>query len=97
MRIIRLLGGLLLVLALMLLGADMVTTLEQGSGLVTRSVDQVLMLLFGGSLAAWIEATLPGSAAGYVNFALGLPAWLLLGGFALLFIFIDIVASRDSD
>jgi hypothetical protein len=95
MLFIRLFGGLLLVLALMLLGADVVTMLEQGAGLITRSVDQILALIFGGSLAGWVEATLPTSPAGYINFVLGLPAWMLLGGIALIFIFIDMLATRS--
>ena len=82
-------------LALMLLGADAVTMLEQGSGLVVRSVDQILGLIFGGSLSAWVEATFPVSVSNVVIFVLSLPAWMLLGGIALLFILIDIIVSRN--
>jgi hypothetical protein len=94
MFLIRLLGGLFLVLALMLLGADAITMLEQGIGLVTRSLDQILGLIFGGSLAAWSEATFPVSVAQPLNFVLGLPAWMFVGAIALLFIIIDILVPR---
>lgn len=96
MFFIRLLGGLFLVLALMLLGADAITMLEQDSGVAIRSLDQILALLFGGSLAAWAEATFPVSVAGTLIFILDLPAWMLLGGLALLFILIDMLVSRNN-
>ena len=44
MAIFRFLSLVLIVVALMLLGADVVTTLEKGGVTVVRSFDQILML-----------------------------------------------------
>ena len=95
MRVIRFLGVLLLILSLMLLGADIMTTMEEGAGFATRSMDRFLEILTGGSLAAWVEATLPVSAASNVNFALGLPAWMIFGGIAIVMLLIGSIGRAE--
>ena len=78
MVILRLLSLICLVVALMLLGADVVTTLEKGGEFTIRSLDQVLTLV-GASPKAWLEATLPGAVSGVTTIVLGWPGWAPLG------------------
>ena len=83
MFIFRILGLLMVVLALMLLGADVVSSLEKGmdiwSGdLTVRSLDQVLTLLQW-DIKPWIQTTLPEPVAGWLTTFLGWPSWADLG------------------
>jgi hypothetical protein len=68
----------LIVLALMLLGADIISTLEAGSGVVVRSMDKVL-LLFGVDAKPWIQATFSTAVANAFLAALASPGWATLG------------------
>ncbi len=83
MFIFRIIGLVLVVVALMLLGADAVTTLEKGADLwsgdlMVRSLDQVLVLLHW-DIKPWIEQTLPDPVSGWLLTALNWPSWADLG------------------
>ncbi|MGQ0740679.1 MAG: hypothetical protein ACT4OG_00045 [Alphaproteobacteria bacterium] len=92
MVVFRILGAVLIAVGLMLLGADVVTTLEQGGDLwrgdlVVRSFDQV-MVLAGCDMRPWIETTLPEPVSGWLLELLAWPAWLVTGVPGLFFTFI---------
>ncbi|HEX3486590.1 MAG TPA: hypothetical protein VHT51_16140 [Micropepsaceae bacterium] len=78
MVIFRLIGFILIILSLMLLGADLVSTLEKNGGTVIRSLDQILMLL-GVDASAWAEQTLPPQIAGGLGTIISWPGWAVLG------------------
>jgi len=78
MVIFRLIGFLLIVFALMLLGADVVSTLEKQGETIIRSLDQIL-LLFGADATPWLERTLPPQAANGALVLLSWPGWAVLG------------------
>src|SRR4051794_16248847 len=78
MIILRLLGLLLIVLALMLLGADVVSTLEKNGDTVVRSLEQILQLL-GVDALPWFERTLGPQFVQGVKFIFAWPAWAVLG------------------
>jgi hypothetical protein len=83
MFIFRILGLLMVVLALMLLGADVVSSLEKGmdiwsGNLTVRSLDQVLVLLQW-DIKPWIQTTLPDPVSGWLMTALSWPSWADLG------------------
>jgi hypothetical protein len=78
MLIFRLFGLLLIVLALMLLGADVVSTLEKNGEVVIRSLDHVLLLLRIESLP-WFERTLGPQFARAMAVVFSWPAWAVLG------------------
>lgn len=87
----RFVSLILIVAALMLLGADIVTSLEKGE-VTVRTIDQVWALLCKDSLVAfksWIGATLPPFLAGWVYRLLGMWAWGVVGvlGIVLAFLF----------
>ena len=79
MRTFMSLVGLLLVaFALMLLGADLLTTLEQQGQIAVRSFDTVWTLLDKGAadaFHAWMANTLPGFVTASVVWLLSIPAW----------------------
>lgn len=68
----------LIVLALMLLGADIISTLEAGSGVVVRSLDKVL-LLFNLDPKPWIQTAFSSSIANAVIAVLLSPGWAIFG------------------
>jgi hypothetical protein len=78
MIIFRLLGLLLIVLALMLLGADVVSTLEKGGEPVIRSLEQILSLLRIDALP-WFERTLGPQFTRGMAVVFSWPAWAVLG------------------
>ena len=82
----RLLGLLLISLALMLVGADVVTTIETDA-LRLRSTDYLLGL-FNGSPKPWVDANEGQWWAGVLNGMLLMPAWIIPGvlGFLLTFV-----------
>jgi hypothetical protein len=64
--------------ALMLIGADEITTLERGRILTVRSAQQILAL-YGADPMPWLNAT--GGTVGAVGaIVLGWPAWAILAG-----------------
>src|ERR1700712_3136969 len=90
--VLRLISLILVVSALMLLGADAVTSLENGGKIIVRSLDQVWGLFDKtGVLAfhAWCEAHLPGFLAHGIFAVLSLPGWAATGvpGIILAFLF----------
>ena len=78
MTVLRWISLILIVVALMLLGADIVSTLEREDGAVLRSLDGVLALV-GASPRDWIEANLPNLAAWSVVTLMSAPGWMSLG------------------
>lgn len=87
----RLFSLFLVVIALMLLGADAVTSLEHQGQITVRSFETLWGLFGSGSLGAfkgWADHTLPGFLAGIVSSALAIPAWSIgVIGVILAFIF----------
>ena len=78
MVIFRLISVFLIVAALMLLGADMVTALEHTDGMIPRSLNQIL-ILFGFDLAAWLAQTLPLQFAELCVTIVSWPGWAVIG------------------
>lgn len=87
----RLVSLALIVIALMLLGADAITSLEKGGEITVRSLDAVWTMLDNDSLGRfkdWAQHYLPFLAQGIYQ-AMALPGWALTGvvGVILAFIF----------
>ena len=68
----------LIVLAFMLLGADIISTLEMGSGVVVRPMDKIL-LLFGLDAKPWVQASFSPNVSSALVAVLSLPGWATLG------------------
>jgi hypothetical protein len=71
-------GLFLLGVALMLLGADMVTTLEHQGQITLRSFLDVWAMFDKGAVAAftaWLAKSLPQWAGAGIALVLGIPAW----------------------
>ena len=88
----RLISLILIVGALMLLGADAVTSLERGGEITVRSVAQVWALFSKAgmeSFKAWTQHNLPAFLAQGVYSVLAVPGWSITGvlGVVLAFIF----------
>jgi hypothetical protein len=86
----RLVSLVLIVAALMLLGADAITSLEKGGELTVRSLDAIWGMLHPHSLAdfkSWVHHRLPSMAQGVYSF-LALPGWAATGVLGVLFAFI---------
>ena len=89
--LMRLIALILIVTALMLLGADAVTSLEKGGEITVRSLDTVWALFNKGALdgfKTWVAHTAPFAAQSVYSF-LALPGWAVTGvlGVILAFIF----------
>lgn len=89
--LMRLVSLVLIVIALMLLGADAVTSLEKGGEVTVRSLDTVWAILNPGVLAAfkaWVQNHAAFAAQTVYSF-LALPGWSVTGvtGVILAFIF----------
>jgi len=78
MFIIRWLSLVLIVIALMLLGADVVSTLEKHGELVIRSLEQILML-FGIDAKLAVQSNFPPQLANVCVTVIGWPAWATFG------------------
>lgn len=90
--VLRLISLILVVSALMLLGADAVTSLENGGKIMVRSLDQVWALFNASGVAgfhAWCDAHLPGFLAQGIAALFRLPGWAATGvpGIILAFLF----------
>ena len=88
----RLISLILVVTALMLMGADLVTSLEKGGHITVRSLAVVWDLFEKGgaeAFKAWSVAHLPGFLANTASWLLGLWSWAVTGliGVILAFIF----------
>ncbi|HEY5338434.1 MAG TPA: hypothetical protein VIJ85_09540 [Rhizomicrobium sp.] len=97
---LRLLSLILIVIALMLLGADVLTSLEKGGVITVRSIDQVWMTVYAAGDAGfknWLNHAMPGVVAGAVGAVLRLPGWAVFGvlGVILAFLFGRRVADAD--
>jgi len=89
--LMRLISLILIVIALLLLGADAVSSLERGGELVVRSLGNVWGILNQQSLDAfkiWVQNHAPPLAQGVYSF-LALPGWAATGvlGVILAFVF----------
>jgi len=87
----RLISLILIVTALMLLGADAVTSLERGGDLTVRSLGTIWGLLNPASLSAaksWVQNHAAFMAQGVYS-SLALPGWAVTGviGVILAFVF----------
>jgi cytochrome bd-type quinol oxidase subunit 2 len=80
--VFRFIALILIVLGLMLLGADVVTLLERGTEPHMRSLAEVWSLFSPtapASFQAWVTSMSPGAVADGVAGALALPAFAVLG------------------
>lgn len=89
--VFRFISLILIVIALMLLGADIVTSLQK-SEITVRSIEQVWALFNAGGLNAfksWVEATLPSPVPGWIYSLLSMWAFGVVGvlGVILAFLF----------
>ena len=89
---LRLVSLVLIAIALTLLGADMVASLEKGGQITVRSIEQIWHFLGPGSIAAvksWVEHSLPAPLPNLFYSVLALPAWALTGvlGVVIAFVF----------
>ena len=90
--VLRLISLILVVSALMLLGADIVTSLENGGKIIVRSLDQVWALFDKSGVVAfhaWCDAHLPAFLAHGIALLTGLWGWAVTGvpGIVLAFLF----------
>lgn len=86
----RFLALILIVVALMLLGADVLTSLEKGE-VTVRSIGQVWGLLDAASLTGfknWVETTLPGPVPGWIYSLLSMWAFGVTGVLGVIFAFL---------
>jgi hypothetical protein len=89
---LRFISLVLVVVALLLLGADAITSLDRGGQVTVRSMDQVWSLLGPSSIGAfkaWLEHRLPAPIPRWAYVVMALPAWALSGvlGVVLAFVF----------
>ena len=90
--VMRLISLILVVVALMLMGGDVVTSLEKGGHISVRSLAEVWELFDKGGVAAfkaWNAVHMPGFLAGAIAWLLGVWSWLVVGliGIVLAFLF----------
>ena len=90
--ILRLISLVLVVAALMLLGADAVSSLENGGKIIVRSLDQVWNLFDkpgNEQFHAWLVHHLPALLARGIEAMFTLPGWAATGvpGIVLAFLF----------
>src|SRR6516164_9076507 len=86
----RLIALFLVVSALLLLGADAVTSLEKGGEITVRSLDMIWAMLDKADLdsfKAWIQNNASSMAQGVYS-ALALPGWAVTGVLGVLVAFI---------
>lgn len=88
----RFLSLVLIVLGLMLLGADVIASLEKGGEITVRSLDQVWGMINAPSdlaFRAWLENVLPMPGAQWVETVMGFWSWAVIGlpGVILAFLF----------
>ena len=81
-KALRLISLVLIALALMLLGADLITSLEKGGEITVRSVEQVVAMFSAGgpaSFRAWAAHHWPMTALHAMEAILTLPGWAVTG------------------
>lgn len=89
---LRFISLVLIVIAIMLLGADIITSLEHGGQIAVRSIDQVWAIVGRGGDAAfksWVDKHFPAFLAGWTYSVMALPGWGVSGviGVILAFLF----------
>ncbi len=72
----------LIVIALVLLGGDVVTSLEKGD-VVMRSMTEE-MALVGADPTQWLETTFPASVTNVIETVLSWPGWAVIGVLGLI-------------
>jgi len=90
--ILRLVSLILVVAALLLLGADAISSLENGGKIIVRSLDQVWTIFDKPGVEAfhaWLDRQLPAVVAHAVAAIFTLPGWAATGvpGAVLAFLF----------
>ncbi|HUJ02447.1 MAG TPA: hypothetical protein VLW75_02335 [Rhizomicrobium sp.] len=90
--VFRFISLILIVVAIALLGADIVTSLEHGGQITVRSIDQVWAILGKGGDAAfksWVGRNFPSFLASWTYSVMALPGWGVTGvvGVILAFLF----------
>ena len=90
--ILRLISLVLIVAALLLLGADAISSLENGGKIIVRSLDQVWTIFDKPGVEAfhaWLDRHLPAVVAHAVAAIFTLPGWAATGvpGAVLAFLF----------
>jgi len=93
MQILRVTSVFLIVIAMMLLGADVVSSLEQTSGTVMRSFNHIL-LLFGFDAGLWFAQNLPPQVADVCVSIFSWPGWAVIG---ILGTLLGLVSAGGSD
>lgn len=88
----RFISLVLIVIGLMLLGADLISTLEHGGQVVIRSLDHVWTAINPASIdgmKVWLDHHAPAFAAHGVDSFLATPGWAVFGvlGVILAFVF----------
>ena len=88
----RLVSLVLIASAIVMMGGDVIATLEKGGDVTVRSADQIWTILssHGASAAkTWMEHRLPGFLSRGAETALALPGWAITGvpGVILAFVF----------
>ena|ERR1041385_1098832 len=91
-RALRFFSLILVVVGLMLLGADLISTLERHGGITIRSLDHVWSAIAPRGLEEfknWLEHRVPAPAPRWVYSFMVLPGWAVFGvpGVVLAFIF----------
>jgi hypothetical protein len=89
---LRFVSLILIVIAIMLLGADIITSLEHGGQITVRSIDQAWALVSKAGDAgfkSWIDRNFPSFLAGWTYSVMALPGWGVSGviGVILAFLF----------
>lgn len=89
---LRLVSLLLIAIGLMLLGADLIATLEHGGQVTIRSLDHVWTVIDAGSIdgmKAWLQQRAPQPVTHGIESFLALPGWAVFGvlGVVLAFLF----------
>jgi hypothetical protein len=77
MGFFRFIAIVLLVLAFLFLGGDIITSLEKGD-IVMRGMTEALALV-GANPTPWIEETFPSAAADVIKTVMSWPGWATLG------------------
>jgi len=79
---LRFISVILIAFGLMLLGADLITSLEKGGVLQARTIEQIWVLFGKGSetaFTAWVQRVLPLPLAHLIGSILSLWAWSIPG------------------
>jgi hypothetical protein len=93
MQILRVTSVFLIVIAMMLLGADVVSSLEQTGGMVVRSFNHILMLC-GFDAGLWFAQNLPPQFADVCISIISWPGWAVIG---ILGTLLGLVSAGGSD